>query len=174
MQSTFAEITVYGDKDRPDENYIQFFSYYDLLCEKSKNYPYYSLSKYTIDDSTYVSSQNYVFTDDHEDSLSVNIDYFETDHKYLMNRYKFEKSIFYSVDENGNEIAKTQIDHELRDGSYYDVICLETQKRMIVQNGSYYFTLSIEDPQNVFKMDRESFIEFGYRELKLLQKYVQS
>ena len=44
---------------------------------------------------------------------------------------------------------------------------------MIIQNESYYSTLSIVDPENDFNMDKESFIDFGYRELELLQQFAQ-
>ncbi|MFR5875702.1 MAG: hypothetical protein ACLUFN_04360 [Eubacterium sp.] len=170
-ESNYDEFSVFDDSNKPRKNVEEFFPYYDFIADNTEYVPYYSFSKYSINGNTYISSQIFSYENESDmidsNSVSITIDYFESNKDYMMGKYNAEKSFLYSSDENGKALPSDLIQHGNADGYQYDVIILNNEKRFIIEKDNYYFTLVLEN----MDITNEEFIVLGLEQFSNMKNY---
>lgn len=171
--SNYSEKGVYTDitKDyeKPDDDYLKFFPYFDEIMNLTEAIPYYSLNEYSLNDSVLRTSQVYNdIADENADRITITIDYFKSDKSYLMSKYENEKLLYETTDENGNKLRTSKIKKQNYEDNECLIILLYSEKRFIIKGSDFYFSAIVQDDSNVLDIDEVEFVDFAEEQFELI------
>lgn len=171
--NNYSEKGVYTDismdYEKPDEKYMAFFPYFDEITDLTGAVPYYSLMEYRLNDSVLRTAQVYSdIAEENAKSVTVTIDYFESDKQYLMSKYESEKFLYENSDENGNALYTDSIVTQDYKGHECLLITLETEKRFIIKDDDFYFSAIVQDEFDLLNLSEEEFTAFACEQLELI------
>lgn len=171
--SNYSEKGVYTDitKDyeKPNDDYLKFFPYFDEVTNLTETVPYYSLNEYSLNDSVLRTSQIYNdIADENTENITITIDYFESDKSYLMSKYESEKLLYETSDENGNGLNADNTVKQNYKNYECLVIFLDSEKRFIIKDSNFYFSVIVQDESNMLDIDEEKFVSFSEKQFELM------
>lgn len=157
------------DYEKPDEEYMAFFPYFDEITDSTNAVPYYSLNEYRLNDSVLRTSQVYSdIADENAKDVTITIDYFTSDKWYLMSKYESEKLLSENSDENGNAISSDNIVEKDYKGHECLIILLNSEKRVIIKDDDFYFSAIVQDDSNVLNLNESEFTSFAFEQFDLI------
>lgn len=165
--SVFTDMYEYDTS--PGEENKKFFPYYDTYEDRGLE-PYYSLTKETINNSKYISTQ--LFSDlvspDEEDvnTQMIDIDYFKTDKGYLMSKYISEKMYLYIDSDTGETIPDENIKNGNAGSVNYSLI-KSGSVRFVIQGDNYYFSIYINDDN----LTDDDIISLGLEQFEIMKSF---
>lgn len=152
----------------PNEKIAKFFPYYSKMEKNAKQTPYYAFSTYKLNETIYRVYQ--IECNDYENNCSFTAEYLSTDKQYLLNKFNSEKSIYYSIDENGEQLNSSLIKHESYNGIEYDIIEQSTEKMILFSNENYYFLFHYQDSMNILDLSTQTFKELAFEQFESLKQ----
>lgn len=166
--NNYSEKGVYTDimneYQTPDDEYLKFYPFIDI----NEPAPYYSLNVYELDGSVLRTAQ--MFTDAIGDGfadVTVTTDYFESDKPYMMSKYKGEKIFYETTDEYFEELSPDSIKEYEYENYKCFMIILSTEKRFIIKDDNFYFSMSVQDDSNSLNLDDNEFAQLCCEQFEL-------
>lgn len=166
--NNYSEKGVYTDimneYQTPDDEYLKFYPFIDI----NEPAPYYSLNVYELDGSVLRTAQ--MFTDAVGDGfadVTVTTDYFESDKLYMMSKYKGEKIFYETTDEYFEELSPDSIKEYEYENYKCFMIILSTEKRFIIKDDNFYFSISVQDDSNSLNLDNNEFAQLCCEQFEL-------
>lgn len=166
--NNYSEKGVYTDimneYQTPGDEYLKFYPFTDI----NEPAPYYSLNVYELDGSVLRTAQ--MFTDAVGDGfadVTVTTDYFESDKLYMMSKYKGEKIFYETTDEYFEELSPDSIKEYEYENYKCFMIILSTEKRFIIKDDNFYFSISVQDDSNSLNLDDNEFAQLCCEQFEL-------
>lgn len=171
--NNYSEKGVYtdisDDYQQPAEEYLEFFPYFDDMKKITDAVPYYSLTEYKLNNSILRTSQIYTDSvDENAADITVTTDYFESNKSYMMTKYTAEKIFYETTDEYGNTLNSSSITERDYEDHKLIMILLETEKRFIIKNDAFYFSIIIQDNSNSLNINEEEFVNLAIEQFELI------
>lgn len=175
VYKNYSEKGIYTDitqesYQKPDDIYSDYFPYTDSIIKSTGAIPYYSLQEYELNNSVLKTSQMYSdIANENMKNITITIDYFESNKEYMMSKYNAEKYLYETADESGNTITSENIHNKAYKNYHYAVIILKTEKRFIMKDSNFYFSVIVQEDTDSLKINEKEFVDFSLKQFELFK-----